>query len=164
MAVFWNNLARFRWTPVLAVLLACSVAATIWQWHLRINGRNRTNAQLDLVMISDSLKSMSADSAVALSPDSVTNLNARDLYEMLSATNAGTYFLEHRKDWDQRQELVDPWGRPFHFQVLYPSGTTNCREAPIVRVRIWSSGPNGQDEEGTGDDIICQTVALRLRK
>ena len=165
MADSQTNIARYRWLFLLAFILVFFVASLIWQGHLQAVSRNRTNAQLDLVTISDSLESLSADSAVAISKDSVTNLNARVLYGLLSATNSGAYLLEHRNEWDQRHELVDPWGRPFHVQLIYPAADTNCsKSTTTAMVKIWSVGPNGRDEQGAGDDITCQTVAIRLRK
>ena len=168
MAGLWNGVARFRWTPLLAVTAAIGAACFVWQWRAEADRLNRTNTQLDLVMIRDSLKSLSADSAVAISRDSIANLNARNLYELLSATNAGSYFLEHEKDWDQRRELVDSWGNPFHIQLIYPGADTHdtayIGRATTVKVKIWSSGPNGLDELGAGDDIGCDLVCVRLHQ
>ncbi len=165
MADSRTNIGRFRWLSLSAVALVFFIASLLWQGHLQAVSRNRTNAQLDLVTISDSLESLSADSAVAISKDAVTNLDARVLYSLLSSTNGGAFLLEHRNDWDQRHELVDPWGRPFHMQLIYPATDTNSSESTTTAmVKIWSVGPNGRDEQGTGDDITCQTVAIRLRK
>jgi hypothetical protein len=153
----------------LAVLLVCLLPGLVWQTHLRAASHNQMYmryAQLDLGVISDSLKGLSADGATAIPLDSVRHLDARVLYNLLSATNAGAYFLERRKEWDRRQELVDPWGRPFHIQLVCPAGGGsggNDLTFPAA-VKIWSAGPNGRDEQGTGDDIICQTVPIRLRK
>jgi len=145
------------WLLVLPGLLLAGIA---WQAHQQVNRQNHIYTQLDLVMISDSLKALSADSPAAIPREAVVNLNARVLYELLSATNAGAVFLEHRREWDRRQELLDPWGRPFQVQLMGagpafpPTGE--------ARVKIWSVGPNGRDEGGAGDDITCQTVAIRL--
>jgi len=162
------GIRRFRWTPLLAALAAFCAVCLFWQWHERADRQNRTVTQLDLVMITDSLKSLSADSAVAIPRNSITNLNASNLYDLLSATNAGAFLLEHQKDWDQRRELVDAWNRPFHIQLVYSDthlGCTNIATLPAkVGVRIWSAGPNGEDEQGAGDDIAGEIVAIRLRQ
>ena len=162
----WHGMGRFRWTPLLAVTAGFGAACLVWQWHAQAVRVNRTNTQLDLVMIRDSLKSLSADSAVAVSRDSIANLDARHLYELLSATNAGSYFLGHENDWDQRRELVDSWGNPFHIRLIYPGADTHdidyIARATTVEVKIWSSGPNGKDELGAGDDISCGMVCVRL--
>jgi len=166
MTGLWKGINRFRWTPLLAALAVFCIACLIWQWRAQADRRNRTLTQLDLAMITDSLKSWSADSAVAISRDSLTNLNASNLYALLSATNAGAFLLEHQKDWDQRHELVDAWSRPFHMQLLYPdshlAGTNVTLPPATVSVKIWSEGPNGRDEQGSGDDITSEVVSIKL--
>ncbi len=164
----WHGVRRLGWTPLLTVTAGVGFACLLWQWHVKAVRLDRTNTQLDLVMIRDSLKSLSADSAVAISRDSIAHLNARNLYELLSATNAGSFFLEHEKDWDQRRELVDSWGNPFCIRLIYPGADTNGTDymarANLVHVKIWSAGPNGKDEQGAGDDISGDTVCVRLRR
>lgn len=168
MAGLWMGITRFRWTPLLTGLAALAAACLLWQWQEQAESQNRTSTQLDLVMITDSLKSLSTDSAVAISPDSLANLNASNLYALLSATNAGGSFLEHQKDWEQRHELVDAWKRPFHIQLVYPFArahdTNDIARPATVGVRIWSAGPNGKDESGSGDDITSEIVAIRLHQ
>lgn len=155
-----KNRGFYRWTGLLLAFLSLLLAGLAWQARQQENRQNHIYTQLDLAMISDSLKALSADSPAAISLGTLTNLNARVLYGMLSATNAGAVFLEHRREWDRRQELLDPWGRPFQVQLMGagpafpPTGE--------ARVKIWSVGPNGRDEGGAGDDITCQTVAIRL--
>ena len=46
-----------------------------------------------------------------------------------------------------RELPKDPWGRPFNYQVETDPNTGE------QIVRIWSNGPNGQNENGGGDDI-----------
>lgn len=157
---------RYLWTPLLAAGLVILFCGMGWHAHSQAAARQeRTLAQVDLDIISDSLKSFSADGSVAITPEVVQTLDARGLYELLSATNGGACFLGHQTDWDQHQELIDPWGRPFHIQVIpvCPAGAT-AGQPTAANVRIWSAGPNGQDEHGAGDDISCQMVAIRLRK
>lgn len=40
---------------------------------------------------------------------------------------------------------VDPWGHPYHYVAQGESW------------RLWSSGPDGRDDQGTGDDIVRST-------
>lgn len=46
-------------------------------------------------------------------------------------------------------EPVDPWRKPLNYQVTEP-GT---EEAQTVPYKVWSNGPNGQDDNGADDDI-----------
>jgi len=41
----------------------------------------------------------------------------------------------------------DAWGEPLYYE--YPSSKTSSETKPA----IWSSGPNRQDEQGSGDDV-----------
>ena len=171
MVGLWTGITRFRWTPLLAGLAALLAACLLWQWHEQVESRNRISTQLDLVMIADSLRYLSADSVTAVSPDSLTNLDAHNLYELLSATNTGSFLLEHQKDWDQRRELVDAWQRPFHIQLVYPAahpqgsnGDSSAKIPPMVRIKIWSTGPDGKNDQGAGDDIASEVVAIKLRQ
>ncbi|PIQ84843.1 MAG: type II secretion system protein GspG [Candidatus Omnitrophica bacterium CG11_big_fil_rev_8_21_14_0_20_63_9] len=61
---------------------------------------------------------------------------------------AGPYF-EPKQDELKEGQLVDPWGQPYEY-VSVNEG------APEHRTRsfdLWSYGPNGADDDGTGDDI-----------
>ena len=42
--------------------------------------------------------------------------------------------------------VVDPWGREYRFR---------CHDLPAgaVGIAVWSTGPNGRDEQGAGDDL-----------
>ena len=48
-------------------------------------------------------------------------------------------------------EPLDAWGRPFFYE--YPTSKTDS-----PKPAIWSSGPNGQDEQGGGDDVTNWTA------
>jgi hypothetical protein len=168
MPVILINFRRSRWIRPAASLLVILLGGLVWQTHLWATSHSNLNTrttELELDVIRESLQAFSADSATAIPQEAVRNLDARVMYNLLSATNAGAFFLEHRQDWDQRRELVDPWGRPYHMELIYPEGETNqnCRIL-LAEVKIWSAGPNGRDEHGAGDDIISQTVPIRLRK
>lgn len=61
---------------------------------------------------------------------------------------AGPYF-EFKADELKDGQLVDPWGAPYEYVSV--NGST-----PEHRSRsfdLWSYGPNGADDGGTGDDI-----------
>ena len=47
-------------------------------------------------------------------------------------------------------ELIDPWGRPYEY-VSITGGAPKHREHSFD---LYSLGPNGTDEDGTGDDIF----------
>ena len=168
MTEFWIHSKPSRWVRPLATLLVMLLGGLVWQTHVWATSHNNLNtrtAELELAGISQSLQSWSKDSAAAIPQEAVRNLNARVLYNLLSATNAGAYFLDSRPDWDRRQELVDPWGRPYQVQLVWPAGGTNNNDPTLLaEVKIWSAGPNGRDEHGAGDDILSQTVSIRLHK
>ena len=44
-------------------------------------------------------------------------------------------------------EPLDAWNRPFQYE--YPSSKTDS-----PKPAIWSSGPDGKDDQGGGDDVI----------
>ena len=44
-------------------------------------------------------------------------------------------------------EPLDAWNRPFFYE--YPSNKTDANKPAI-----WSAGPDGQDDQGGGDDVI----------
>lgn len=48
-------------------------------------------------------------------------------------------------------KIVDCWGRPLQIQI---SG--GSKAAGGLRLRIWSLGRNGRDEQGKGDDVESQ--------
>jgi hypothetical protein len=145
--------------------MALLLAGLVWQAHAWTNTHSRIYTQLDLDVISQSIKAWSADSAATIPQTAVRQLDARVLYQLLSATNAGAYFLAHRQEWDRRQELTDPWGRPYHVQLTYPPDpSVSPSPTLLATVKIWSSGPNGRDESGAGDDILSQPIPIRLRR
>jgi type II secretion system protein G len=46
-------------------------------------------------------------------------------------------------------DLLDPWGNLWNYELSVP-GTRAAEQTPF---KLWSSGPNGQDDGGAGDDI-----------
>lgn len=59
---------------------------------------------------------------------------------------------------DGKAYLSDPWGKPLNLAFSSWTGASeNPAEQPeplTARLRIWSSGPNGEDEGGQGDDVL----------
>ena len=57
---------------------------------------------------------------------------------------------------DSRNRLRDPWGNPYH--ILHDSdgdGRIRLGDRTIIRVAVaWSSGRDGIDELGLGDDVV----------
>ena len=47
------------------------------------------------------------------------------------------------------EDLKDAWGR----ELMYKLEETQTEETTRMKPLIWSKGPNGQDDNGTGDDI-----------
>jgi hypothetical protein len=118
----------------------------------------RTKLELD--SISSAARSMADFSPPFNARLRMTNLDARSLYQVLSSTNSGIRFLDSRRDWGEAGELLDAWRRPLRVAVTLPVGNTNHSSwSGIVRFRIWSLGPNGKDEDGSGDDI-CSTFDI----
>jgi len=48
-----------------------------------------------------------------------------------------------------KQEPVDGWGKKLGYEVTDPSN----EEAKTLPYKVWSFGPNMQDDNGSGDDI-----------
>lgn len=59
---------------------------------------------------------------------------------------------------DGAERLIDPWGNPYNAGMLRSFQNENTRMALVVLsvhgIVMWSSGPNGINEEGEGDDIF----------
>lgn len=63
----------------------------------------------------------------------------------------GGPYLEFRRDeLDADGKLLDPWGRPYIY-VSVNGGSPEHRERSFD---LYSTGPNGKDEDGAGDDIF----------
>jgi hypothetical protein len=134
-----------------------------WKGQTRAVAHQTGHTRLDLSIISQAIRDLEISQTAALSRSSLSNLNASRLYELLSATNRGVRVLEPRYDWDTSRMLLDRWRRPFRVSVTFADFNTNGLTQPrTARLAIWSTGPNGIDEAGTGDDIsttvdVCLT-------
>lgn len=49
---------------------------------------------------------------------------------------------------DANNNVIDPWGNPFHYLDAASNTTTNNPDFDL-----WSTGKDGNDDNGTGDDI-----------
>jgi len=61
----------------------------------------------------------------------------------------GPYFTTDAKSFLHRQNnqpIVDAWDTPLNFRILEPKWNRS-------KFDIWSSGQNGKNEEGLGDDV-----------
>jgi hypothetical protein len=56
------------------------------------------------------------------------------------------------------RSVLDSWGRPLHFEYRSSHILTTNAPSPLLtksnKVLVWSSGPNGSNEFGRGDDIV----------
>jgi len=73
---------------------------------------------------------------VGICPTTVEGLNALEVAPKGATGWKGPYLQNSRIH-------LDPWNRPFNYQA---SGN---------QYRVWSSGPNGTNEQGRGDDIAA---------
>ena len=59
---------------------------------------------------------------------------------------------------DGVEHLVDPWGNPYNADMLYRFHDEGIRKSlrdyTVGGIVLWSSGPNGINENGGGDDIF----------
>jgi len=65
--------------------------------------------------------------------------------------------------------LIDPWGSPFNVDKLTRFPSKDIRDALLEcspdGIAIWSSGPNGINEYGDGDDMLVVPKSwIRTRK
>jgi hypothetical protein len=73
-----------------------------------------------------------------------------------------TVFLEFKQaDFDSSGNFVDPWGKPYRFRL--DVSYANCVQTPFLASAafgnivyqgflIWSDGPDGQEDNGNGDN------------
>ena len=59
-------------------------------------------------------------------------------------------YMEFKQDELSNGELMDPWGKPY----VYTSINGGSPEHRQHSFDLYSLGPNGKDDGGTGDDII----------
>jgi hypothetical protein len=72
---------------------------------------------------------------------------------------------------ETRSELLcDWWGNPVKASISRELRSSDCRASPLVEerlhirkaeLRVWSSGPNGLDEGGCGDDLTVGPVPIK---
>jgi general secretion pathway protein G len=62
----------------------------------------------------------------------------------------GGPYSEFKQDEVKDGELIDPWGNPYVY-VSVNGGSPQHREKSFD---LYSHGPNGTDDSGTGDDVV----------
>ena len=93
----------------------------------------------------------------ALSPSATGALDTKRLYATLFEDKAAKLGIgPPAPHWQESTELVDRWGNALNI-VVQSSGE------PSFRIRIWSCGPNGKNESGTGDDIASDDLRVEVR-
>jgi len=167
-----SEVSRFDPFKFAAVTIVILVALTIVSsglhpWKNWMQGRDHTmaRARTDLAIISSATRTLTTIAPAALSPRALDNLDSKSLYTLLSATNEyGARVLEPSEQWDSRKDLVDPWGRPIRVRatILATNGNGPISLAEAI-VKLWSIGPNGTDENGSGDDIVGESFQIQFR-
>lgn len=93
----------------------------------------------------------------APSPSAKGALDTKHLYETLFGVTAAKLGIgPPATHWQESKELVDRWGNPLNMAV-------QSNGEASFRIRIWSSGPNGKNESGTGDDITSDDLRVEVR-
>jgi hypothetical protein len=143
---------------VVIVALGCVAAAVFYKDYRLVysatdRGHQAIRAQQDLRLIAEALSNLAMVKPKVTDWDPcLTNSSASALYTFLSSTNLAVRVLMPREDWNKAKTVIDPWGRSIRtdatMQIQEGSGLV------VVRFRIWSTGPNGKDEECGGDDIF----------
>jgi hypothetical protein len=66
-------------------------------------------------------------------------------------------------EWWRKAGLIacDAWQRPLNFRLISRGRTPDGRNGVFV-LAVWSSGANGRDEDGRGDDIFQFTKPLTV--
>ena len=69
---------------------------------------------------------------------------------MVSTNNLDVVFSGSTQSFRAFTCIIDPWGHPYNYYRTYPVQTDQVNQTTFD---LWSSGPNGHNENGTGDDI-----------
>lgn len=81
--------------------------------------------------------------------------NLQDKWELLLVDDAGRLEMESK---DIREVLCrDAWGNRFNLDFktnLVASGASAALLNSTFDLAVWSSGPNGSNEFGNGDDVV----------
>lgn len=78
---------------------------------------------------------------------------------LLSATNL---FDTVQEAADQLRQFDDPWGNKFNVIITDVSASERFASAPNGGLLMWSSGPNGINENCGGDDVLFVGKSSRL--
>ena len=142
---------------LLITVVTAVATAFVLTRHRRANralAHAEAHTRSDLSLVSLALNRIAIEDPAALSISSLSNLNSRSLYQLLSRTNNGHRVIEPRPDWVAGGAILDRWGKPVVVKVAFSTVMTNdSNHTVIATVQIWSAGQNGKDEGGLGDDI-----------
>ena len=144
-----------KWIILAVVFLGIGVAVFCRYRDIRYaESHNLMHTRTDLRLISERLRL-----AVTLEPSEILAVfsnrwDATNLYKFLSMTNNGVRLLQPRYDWDSANAVLDSWGRPVRINLEKSEGQAKSNGLNSGIIRIWSVGPNGNDEGGAGDDIL----------
>jgi hypothetical protein len=86
-----------------------------------------------------------------------TNLPAPVMFAGLMVAEPGCYMLfqEGEEIAKRQRTFVDMWHNEFHYRVEKSQRKSENEARPVVlRVFIWSNGPNQKDNNGKRDDIV----------
>lgn len=105
------------------------------------------------------------NSESASSESELINAVGRFCKECLSLTGAhGALSIQSV---DGIDKVIDPWGNPYNIGLLNTvshAWPNQLKDSAIGSVLVWSSGPNGINENGGGDDIVEQPSTTLRQK
>jgi len=83
-----------------------------------------------------------------------------------AATNALPHATGYRgEDFRVFPSGLDPWGIPLWIKLVLVRTSTDLsgRKAEVFQMKVWSSGPNKRNEQGSGDDILYGPFEVQTR-
>ena len=99
----------------------------------------------------------SLDTAIVMYQGDIGDYPASDNEDLVSAlqddpgnVNWDGPYMEFKHDEVKDGQLLDPWGNPY----VYISANGGSPEHHQKTYDLYSYGPNGKDDAGTGDDIV----------
>lgn len=154
--------------PVIGAILAVLVAGVGGFWlfdkkqsvsHGESHGSARTRMDIqNLALAIQIYVQETGNLPDALSSGARAEINTKRLYATLFGDNAVMLGIgQPAPHWQESKDLVDRWGHALNIVVR-----TNG-EASFV-IQVWSNGPNGKNEAGTGDDISGNDLRVEVRR
>ncbi len=137
---------------VLGGALACAVLAVVYAFRAPVvlthDRRGSTQRGMDRLATSIRLASFAPPLGL---PRSVLSLGQQDLWKALKER-------VHSCREYEREPFTDLWGRPFGLRVREVPGLPDGEKPlpdgwALAELTVWSYGPDGTDDRGTGDDV-----------